>query len=249
MPLDYSSHSVLAIIPVYEETGRIGKVVSRFSRRFTDEVCLVLDSPSTAIRSEVEASARETDVPIRVVENSRRRGIGFAIREGFKYALEKGFDIVVVLAGNNKDDPREIPRFLDAIVSRGYDYVQGSRHLPGGFHEKTPLFRGVFIRLYPFLWSFLTKKQCTDVTNGFRAYRTGILRDREVNIWQGWLDSYELEYYIHYKALTLGYKTTEVPVSKIYPHRNRGGYSKINPFRDFWNILRPLVYLTLGIRK
>jgi dolichol-phosphate mannosyltransferase len=249
MPIDYDSHSVVAVIPVYDEVGRIGKVISRFSRRFVDEICLVVDSPSDTMRNEVEHSAKAVDVPLHVIENHRRRGIGYAIRLGIRYALENRFDIVVVLAGNNKDDPREIPRFLDAIIHHDYDYVQGSRFLPGGLKEKTPLLRGIFIRMYPFLWSVLTKVLCTDVTNGFRAYKTQIFRDKRINIWQDWLDGYELEYYIHYKVLTLSYGTREVLPSKIYPYRNKGGYSKINPFRDFWNILRPLFYLSLGVRK
>lgn len=249
MPVDYTSHSVLAIIPVYDEVEKIGKVISNFTKKFVDEICIIIDSPTTMIRKEIKNSARKIDVPLRLIENFRRRGIGFAIRLGIQYALENAFDIIVVLAGNNKDNPKEIPRFLDAIIHDNYDYVQGSRFAPGGNHERTPILRGIFIRLYPLLWSILTKVPCTDITNGFRAYRTEIFGDKRINIWQDWLDSYELEYYIHYKVLTLGYETREVPVSKIYPYRNKGGYSKINPFRDFWNILRPLFYLTLGVRK
>lgn len=249
MPMDYDSHRVLAVIPVYDEVGRIGKVISKFSKIFVDEICLVVDSPSRRIMNEIENSAKTLNVPLHIIENNRRKGVGVAIRQGVQHALENEFDIVVVMAGNGKDDPKEIPRFLDAIIHERYDYVQGSRFVSGGIHENTPIFRGIFIRLYPFLWSILTKVPCTDVTNGFRAYKTEIFSDKQINIWQDWLDSYELEYYIHYKVLTLGYKTIEVPVSKIYPYRNKGAYSKINPFRDFWNILRPLFYLALGIRK
>ena len=249
MPMDYDSRSVLAIIPVYDEVEKIRKVLSNFSEKFVDEICIVLDSPTTMIRNEIKYSAKKIDVPIHLIENFRRRGIGFAIRLGIQYALENEFDIIIVLAGNNKDNPREIPRFLDAIIHDDYDYVQGSRFVTGGNHEGTPILRGIFVRLYPLFWSILTKVPCTDVTNGFRAYKTEIFRDKRINIWQDWLDSYELEYYIHYKVLTLGYKTREVPVSKIYPYRNKGGYSKINPFRDFWNILRPLFYLALNIRR
>lgn len=248
MTLGYNSHNVIAIIPVYNEIGKIGKVISKFSKEFVDKICIIVDFPSDVIRNEIKSSAKKIDVPIHLFENSRKRGIGYAIRLGIQYALKNRFDIIVVLAGNNKDDPREIPRFLDAIINHDYDYIQGSRFLLGGFHEKTPFFRGMFIRLYPFLWSILTKVPCTDVTNGFRAYKTKILKDKRMNVWQNWLNSYELEYYIHYKVLKLGYKTREVPVSKIYQYRNKGGYSKINPLRDFWNILRPLLYLSLGIR-
>jgi len=249
MAASFTSHSVMAVIPVYRELGKIGRVISKFTDDFADEVCVVVDCPTEAILGEIQESSKEISVPVHVIENGTRNGIGYAIREGIDYALEKKFDIVVVLAGNNKDDPGEIPRFLKAIVVNGFDYVQGSRFLPGGKREKTPIFRFLFIRLYPFFWTLLTGVRCTDVTNGFRAYKTGIFRDERINVWQGWLDGYALEYYLHFKVLKLGYRTKEVPVSKIYPYMHRGGYSKISPFRDFWSIVAPFVYLVLGVKK
>jgi hypothetical protein len=63
------------------------------------------------------------------------------------------------------------------------------------------------------------------------------------------LAGYQLEYYLHYKALTLGYRTKEVPVSKTYPYRHKGGYSHIRPLHDWWGIVGPLLYLRLGVRK
>jgi hypothetical protein len=95
----------------------------------------------------------------------------------------------------------------------------------------------------------MTNVRCTDVTNGFRSYKLELFDDERINIWQNWLDEYELEYYIHYKVLTLGYKTKEVPISKIYSHKNKGGYSQISPFRDWWKIVGPLIYLKLGVKK
>ena len=70
-----------------------------------------------------------------------------------------------------------------------------------------------------------------------------------MNIWQSWLDGYGLEYYIHYKVLTLGYKIKEVPVSKVYPYNKKGGYSNISPFKDWWDIIGPLIYLKTGAKK
>jgi dolichol-phosphate mannosyltransferase len=104
------------------------------------------------------------------------------------------------MAGNGKDQPKEIPRLLNPILSKQYDYVQGSRFLQGGNPVKNPFFRRTFSRLFPFAWTLLTKFRCTDVTNGFRAYKLSLFRDNRINIWQSWLDGYELEYYIHYKV-------------------------------------------------
>ena len=238
----------LVVIPVYGQVGTIGKVLAKFTDPAVDEICLVVDCPTAGLLREIEIAGKEIEIPIHIIKNSRRMGVGYAIRKGIKYALSNGYDIIVVMAGNNKDNPREIPRLLAPILKEDYDYVQGSRFLPGGKRVKNPFLRGVFSRLYPFFWTLFTNVRCTDVTNGFRAYKLKIFSDKLINIWQSWLDSYELEYYIHYKVLTSGYKTKEVPVSKIYPHRHKGGYSNISPFRDWWKIVGPLVYLKLGVK-
>lgn len=239
----------LVIIPVHNEIGKIGKVLRRFKGILVDEICLVLDFPSQCILDEIEISKQGIDVPLHLIKNGVKKGVGYAIREGIIYALENGFDIIVVMAGNNKDDPREIPVLLAPIIREDYDYVQGSRFMFGGSHKKNPLFRKLFSRTYPLMWSFFTKSKCTEVTNGFRAYKSSLFSDKGINIWQSWLDHYGLEYYIHYKVLTSGYKVKEVPVSKVYPYSNKGGYSNISPFKDWWDIIGPLLYLKLGARK
>ena len=238
----------LAIIPVFREIGKIGTVIERFSPESVDEVCLVVDDPDETILKEIEDSRKRTLVPVTIIENPTRNGIGFAIKEGYRYALSHGFDLIVVMAGNGKDDPREISRLTQPILQDGYDYVQGSRFLPGGRGERTPFLRRIFTRLFPFAWTFLTGVRCTEVTNGFRAYRISILQDPEIDIWQDWLNGYELEYYLHYKVLTLGYKFTERPVSKIYSHAKRESYTHISPLKDWQQIVGPIVLLRLGRR-
>lgn len=239
----------LAIIPVYDQTGTIEKVLAKFGMTPVDEICLVADCPTKSLIRRIEKSGRKIDTPIHLIINSQRMGVGFAIRKGVEYALNHDFDVIVVMAGNAKDDPREIPRLLKPIIDHGYDYVQGSRFLAGGRRVKNPILRGVFSRLYPFLWTLVTGTRCTDVTNGFRAFKTEIFKDKRINIWQSWLDGYGLEYYVHFKVLKLRYKTREVPVSKVYPFRNKGGYSKISALRDWWQIVGPFVYLMFGARE
>jgi len=238
----------IAIIPVYRDMVNALKVLGKFRGGYVDEICLVVDCPEENDLNKIRKAAAGIATPVCIISNKERKGVGYAIREGIEYGLANRYDVAVVMAGNDKDDPREIPRLLIPIVQEDFDYVQGSRFLPGGKRVRNPLLRGVFSRLYPFIWTLCTNIRCTDVTNGFRAYKLKIFLDKRINIWQEWLDNYQLEYYVHYKVLTLGYKTKEVPVSKIYPHKHRGGYSNISPFRDWWKITGPLVYLKLGVR-
>lgn len=238
----------IAIIPVYHDIRNVVKVLSKFRDKIVDEICVVVDCADKASLDQMAEAASKIQIPVHVISNQERKGVGFAIRQGIDYGLSHGYEIAIVMAGNNKDDPGEISRLLDPILKNGCDYVQGSRFLPGGRSVRNPFLRGVFSRLVPFFWTLLTKVRCTDVTNGFRAYRLKIFSDKRINVWQDWLDSYQLEYYIHYKVLTLGYKMKEVPVSKVYEYAHRGGYSRISPLRDWWKIAGPLIYLKLGVK-
>src|SRR5207245_9949489 len=128
----------LAIIPVYREIGKIGTVIERFTPESVDEVCLVVDDPDETILKEIDESRARTQVPVTIIKNPARNGIGFAIKKRYRYTLSHGFDLIVVMAGNGKDDPREISRLTEAISKDGYEYVQRSRFIPGGRGEREP---------------------------------------------------------------------------------------------------------------
>lgn len=237
----------LAIVPIYHENGSIQKIICKIPVECVDKICLVADC--IGIEDKKELQKTFSAISLKVIVNSERKGVGHALRQGIIYALKNNYEVIVILAGNGKDNPNEIPRLLAPIFEGKGDYVQGSRFLPGGKRIRIPFFRNAFSRLYPFLWTLSTSIKCTDVTNGFRAYKSAIFSDPNINIWQSWLDNYELEYYIHFKVLTKGYRVVEVPVSKTYNHNHKGGYSQISPFRDWWKIVCPLVYLKLRIRN
>src|SRR3989442_3730524 len=97
----------LAIIPVYREIGKIGTVIERFTPESVDEVCLVVDDPDETILKEIDESRARTQVPVTIIKNPARNGIGFAIKKGYRYALSHGFDLVVVMAGKGKGDARQ----------------------------------------------------------------------------------------------------------------------------------------------
>ena len=232
---------VLVVIPVYNEENGIRTVLQRFKGITVDKI-LVINDGSTDSTGEVIRR-----FPAEIIKHLEKQGVGSCIRDGIDHAIENHYDIAVIMAGNGKDDPREIPLLLKPIIQEDCDYVQGSRYLKGGKAENTPLVRAVGIRALTFLWSVLLRRKLTDITNGFRAYKISLFENPEINIRQEWLSGYELEYYIHFWVLKLGYMFKEVPVSKIYPAKK--DYSKIRPFVDWWSIIKPLFYLSLRIRE
>ncbi|MEK7765912.1 MAG: glycosyltransferase family 2 protein, partial [bacterium] len=180
-----------------------------------------------------------------VVRHSRPRGVGAALRTGFARARALGCDAIVVMGGDGQDRAAEIPRLLAALRG-GCDFVQGSRWLRGGRVVNIPLFRRVTTILHSALFTLVAGRRVTDGTNGFRAFRSALL-DR-IDLAPRWLDSYELEPYFYFRALTGSFRTAEVPVTKWYPVDGRG-YTKMKPFRDWWRILKPLVLLGLRLRR
>lgn len=238
------SARIVAIAPAYNEKGKIGRVVAKVPRAAAQEIVVVSDASDDGTDEEARAAGAT------VLRHETTLGVGAAIRTGLKYGLEKGYDALVVMAGNDKDDPAEIPRLVAPIFERGADYVQGSRYARGGAYGRMPLHRTVLTRAYPWLVRLVTGFPITDATNGFRAIAARFLKDPRINMDQGWLDRGELEYYLQLKALMLGFQFEEVPVTKIYPDLSAyKNYTKIRPVTDWIRNLRPIFYLTLGIKS
>ncbi len=234
---------ILAAVLAYNEGEKIRRTLARHPQPRPYDLLVMDDGSTDASLDSLPSNG------LRVLRNVGKRGVGSAMKRIFEYALEHDYDILVIQAGNDKDDPGEIPRLLEPILSGEADFVQGSRFLPGGGYSNTPAYRVAATRyLHPLLFSASVGKRVTETTNGFRAFRTALLRDPRVNWRQDWLDRYELEPYLLFQAIRLGYRHREVPVHKIYPPRAEG-YTKMPPLVGWWSILRPIFLLGLGLRK
>ena len=239
----YRGLSVIAIVPVFNEAAKIGQVVARIPREVVDEL-LVVDDGSTDGSAELARS-----FGAEVISMGATLGVGAALRMGYEYAVEHNYDVAVTVAGNNKDAPEEIPLLLEPIAEDRADLVQGSRFLKrNASFGAMPAYREIATRFHPVLFSLVARRWVTESTNGFRAVRTRVLADTRIDLSQDWLRQYELEPYLYLRAIRLGYRTAEVPVTKIYPPKHLG-QTKMKPIAGWWSILRPLVYVGLGLRK
>ena len=239
----YCGLSVIAIVPVFNEAGKIEEVVRRIPGQIVDEI-LVVDDGSTDDSAEL---ARASGA--RVISMDATIGVGAALRTGYEYAVQRNYDVTVTIAGNNKDAPEEIWLLLEPIAEDRADFVQGSRFLKrGASFGAMPPHRQIATRLHPLFFSLVARRRVTESTNGFRAVRTCILADPRLDLSQSWLRQYELEPYLYLRSIQLGYRTAEVPVTKIYPPKEVG-QTKMKPITGWWSILRPLVYVGFGLRK
>jgi len=239
----YRGLSVIAVVPVLNEEAKIGHVLRRTPRAVVDEL-LVVDDGSTDRSPEVARQLGATVLPM-----GRVAGVGAALRAGYHHAVEHGYDVSVVMAGNDKDAPEEIPLLLDPIAEDRADFVQGSRFLKrGASFGAMPFYRRIATRVHPLLFSLAARRWVTESTNGFRAVHRRVLTDPRLDLSPAWLDAYELEPFLYLQAIHLGYRTAEVPVTKVYPPRHLG-QTKMKPLIGWWSILRPLVYAGLRLRR
>jgi glycosyltransferase involved in cell wall biosynthesis len=167
------------------------------------------------------------------------------MRMAIDFAMAEGYDGIVVIDGNGKDDYSAIPKFVE-LLDAGYDHVQGSRYVPGGQGINTPLSRTIGVKLlHAPLISLAARTRYTDTTNGFRAYSRRLLTDPRVQPLRDIFVRYELHYYLAIRAARLGFRVIETPVTRRYPKAGKTP-TKISPIRGNWLVLRTLFAAAVG---
>ena len=164
---------------------------------------------------------------------------GAQLRMGIWWALNRGYDGIITIDGNNKDSIEDIPKFIEKL-EEGYDFVQGSRFIKGGKAINTPIVRYISVRLlHAPIISLTAKKWYTDTTNAYRAYSKKYLIHPQVQPLRDIFMTYELLAYLSVKADQLNLKTCEIPVRREYPAKGKTP-TKISFFRGNSDLLKIL---------
>lgn len=231
---------VAVIIPALNEAGKIGRVLDKMPRDGRFEAIVVDDGSTDGTADEARAHGAAV-----VLSHEHRRGVGAAIRTGFACAVDRGRPWLGAVSGDDQHEPAELAGALDAALASGANYVQGSRWMRGGRVIGSTGGRGFGTRVYSLAFSLLSLHRVTDATNGFRVFQASMLDDPKIVLDQAWLDSYDLEPYLLYKAVR-GYRVIECPVT-VYYHAVES-YTKMLGPRDWWRLFRPALLLRLGLK-
>lgn len=234
----------LILIPVINEGEKILRQLRGMKEAALGLDLLIVDGGSTDGSMNVENLKKNLAVNSLITKTGAGK-LSAQLRIGFAFALFKKYDGVITIDGNGKDDFRAIPQFV-AKLEEGLAQVQGSRYLPGGVAKNTPLDRELAVKLiHAPIISLAAGFRYTDTTNGFRAYSTEFLSDLRVRPFRKIFSTYNLHYYLSIRAPRLGYKVTELPVSRIYPAQGPIP-SKINGFAGKINILKEMMFAAIG---
>lgn len=231
------------LIPVINEGQRILDQLKRLQEHDFGIDVLVADGGSTDGSNDPDA-LRALGVRALLVKRDAGK-LSAQLRMGFAFALREGYEGVVTVDGNGKDDVAAIPRLIAALEG-GAGFVQGSRFIPGGIGINTPRNRRLAITLaHAPVTSLAAGKRYTDTTNGFRGHSRELLLDPRVAPMRDVFDTYELLAYLPIRAARLGYGCTEVPVTRAYPDDGHVP-TKIKGRRGELDLVRILARAALG---
>lgn len=210
-------HPYCVVIPVINEGERIKSLLKRMEANRIPAIAdvIIVDGGSTDGSLEI-GELKQVGVRGLVVKKGPGK-LSAQLRCAYALALDQGYEGIVTIDGNDKDDPEAIPRFIEALEG-GVDFVQASRFLPGGVAVNTPKSRDFAIRyIHAPCLSVASGFKWTDTTQGFRAYNRRMLLDPQIAPFRDVFMTYELLAYLSYRAPKLGYFCKELPTVRRYP--------------------------------
>jgi len=224
----------LVLLPAFNEAARIGRVLGGIRAAAPEATVLVVDDGSADDTAGVARAAGA-----RVVRLPFNLGAGVAAQTGYKFAVREGYDCVVHLDSAGQHEPADIPALLAVIARREADVAIGSRFLGGGADYRAGALRRTGMGVFGLLAWLLTGVRFSDVTSGFRAFGSDVVRFVATE----W---YPTDYADADVLITLrraGFRLKEVPV-RMYPRA--GGRSMHAGLRPIYYVFKMLLSIALA---
>ena len=222
----------LIIVPAFNESRSVAKLVRRLNQLLPDCHVLVIDDGST------DDTVRQIPSTASVVSLPFNLGIGGAMQTGYRYAALHGYDVAVQVDGDGQHRPREVERLVESLVSREADLVVGSRFLvPTSFVPSLSRMTG--IRVLSAWIRCLCGLKITDCTSGFRAVNKKVIR-----AYAHWYPEDYPEPEVVLLLHRSKYKVIEIPVRM---RRRMYGRSSISLAHGLFYVLKVSVCLFLDM--
>lgn len=237
-------HSYCIVIPVINEGERIKNLLGKMAALKINTLADILIVDGGSQDGSLEFVALQKLGVRGLLIKTGPGKLSAQLRCAYAFALDQGYDGIITIDGNDKDDPQAIARFI-AALQEGVDFVQASRFIAGGIAENTPKSRHFGIRfIHAPMLSLASGFKWTDTTQGFRAYSRKMLLDPNIAPFRDVFMGYELLSYLSYRAPQLGYRCIELPSVRRYPKGEVP--TKISSFKGNLSVLQVLFNTCLG---
>lgn len=200
----------LIVLPTYNEKQNLEAMLQAITEQADVHVLVVDDnSPDgTGALAEQLAAASEQ---VHLLQRPGKLGLGTAYLDGFRWGLERDYDLLLEMDCDFSHDPHDLPRLLHAAEHA--DLVLGSRFVRGGSTEGWDLRRRMLSRSANFYTKVFLGRSIQDWTGGFRCYRADLLRKLDFD--KVTATGYGFQIQMAWACKRAGGKVIEIPIRFI----------------------------------
>jgi glycosyltransferase involved in cell wall biosynthesis len=212
---------VAVLVPTYNNARTLGPLLQDI-QQYTDQIIVVNDGSTDDTSTILSQSGIE-----HVIDYETNVGKGWALRCGFKKAIELGFEYVITIDSDGQHFPEDLPKFLDTLERNPGCLIIGKRNMEqAGIPEKSS-----FGNKFSNFWYWVeTGIKMEDTQSGFRLYPVAQLKSLHF-----FTKKFEFEIEVIVRAAWKGISIQSVPV-KIHYEEEGKRISHFRPFQDFSRI-------------
>ena len=172
---------ILLFIPAYNCEDQIVRVLASLKDEILEfiEEIIVINNRSTdgTEKAVLDFKAEHTELNLKLFRNDENYGLGGSQKVAFSYAIEKGFDYVVMVHGDDQGNLWDFLPVFKKRIYRNYDCVLGARFMRGSRLEGYSALRTFGNIVYDFLFAAAIKQRVFDLGSGLNMYDVSMLRD------------------------------------------------------------------------
>ena len=187
---------ILLFIPMYNCEKQIVRVLAQLTdevQQYLSEVIIVNNRSTDGGEEAAQKwlSEHPLSIPATLLRNDENYGLGGSHKVAFNYAIQNGFDYVIVLHGDDQGSIENILPYLKTREYENYDCFLGARFMRGSQLQGYSKFRTFGNRVYDALFSLGTGKAVCDLGSGLNMYKVEVLKSR---FWERYKDNLMFNY-------------------------------------------------------
>lgn len=230
--------NAIVIVPTYNESDNITELLNTTLNAVPGIQILVVDDNShDGTPEKVKALKEKFPASIHMLQRRGKLGLASAYVDGFRWAMERNFLAIIEMDADFSHDPIEINQMLRKLAH--CDAVVGSRYVTGGATQNWHPLRKFISRGGSFYARMVLGMSIKDLTGGFNAWKTEVLRGIDLGSIQS--EGYSFQIELKYRCNRRGFRICEHPITF---YERREGHSKMS-----WNIVIEAFYRIWSFRN
>ena len=205
------------IVPTYNERSNIGRLIPAILEQHPSLEVLVVDDGSPDGTGAIVDEIAVSNPRVNIIHRSGKLGLGTAYITGFRWALERRYDLIFEMDADFSHNPERLPEFLEAI--READLVLGSRYPNGHVNVVNWPMSRLFLSYAANIYARgITGLPVFDATGGFKCFRRNVLESIDLNSVKS--NGYAFQIEMSFRAWKRGFRLVEIPI--VFVDRTEG---------------------------